>query len=186
MEDIDFYLEHAGESMDKSVKHTYSELTKIRAGKASPAMLDSLTLEYYGSMTPLSQVASVTAPDARTISIKPWEKKTIQDIERAIINSNLGFNPQNDGELIRINIPPLTEERRIALVKQAKAEIENGKVSIRNVRKEVMDSLKKLQKDGTAEDLIKSAEDEVQKLTDIHTKKLEEIFESKEKDIMTI
>jgi len=186
MEDVEFYLEHASEMMDKSVKHTHSELTKIRAGKASPGMLEGLTIEYYGAMTPLQQVASVSTPDARTLSIKPWEKKMIGEIERAIINSNLGFNPQNDGELIRINIPPLTEERRLSLVKQAKAEIENGKVSVRNVRKEVMDSLKKLQKDGVAEDEIKIAEDEVQQLTDAHTKKLDELLEAKEKDIMTI
>lgn len=186
MEDIDFYLEHAEEMMDKSVKHSYSELTKIRAGKASPSMLDGLTVEYYGSMTPLGQVSSISTPDARTLSIKPYEKKMISEIERTIINSNLGFNPQNDGETIRINIPPLTEERRHNLVKQAKAEIENGKISVRNVRKEVMDSLKKLQKDGVSEDEVKVAEDQVQKFTDAHTKKLDEILEAKEKDIMTI
>ena len=186
MEDIDFYLEHAAEMMDKSVEHLSHELTKIRAGKANPSMLEGLSIEYYGAMTPLNQVASVTTPDARTISIKPWEKKNIAIIERAIINSNLGFNPQNDGELIRINIPPLTEERRIALVKQAKAEVENGKISVRNVRKDVMDSLKKLQKEGVSEDEVKTAEDEVQKLTDAHIKRLDEVMEAKEKDIMTI
>ncbi len=186
MEDIDFYLEHADEQMDKSVEHANHELTKIRAGKATPSMLDGLSVEYYGAMTPLNQVASVTTPDARTISIRPFEKKMIADIERMIINSNLGFNPQNDGELIRINIPPLTEERRLSLVKQAKAEIENGKISVRNVRKEVMDSLKKLLKDGVAEDMVKSAEDEVQKLTDNHTKRLDDMMDAKEKDIMTI
>ena len=186
MEDIDFYLDHAQEMMDKAVTHTSGELTKIRAGKAMPNMLDGVDVEYYGSSTPLNQVASVTAPDARTISIKPWEKKTIPDIERAIINANLGFNPQNDGELIRINIPPLTEERRLTLVKQAKAEIENGKVSIRNVRKEVNDSIKKLLKDGVSEDEVKNAEDEVQKITDAHTTKLDDLFAKKEKDIMTI
>lgn len=186
MDEIEFYLEQATEMMDKAVQHTHSELTKIRAGKAMPSMLDGVSLEYYGAMTPLSQVASVTTPDARTISIKPWEKKMIPEIERSIINSNLGFNPQNDGELIRINIPPLTEERRISLVKQAKGEIENGKISIRNVRKEIMDGLKKLLKDGAPEDAVKSAEDEVQKITDAHTHKVDELLVAKEKDIMTI
>lgn len=186
MEDIDFYLDHAQEMMDKAVSHCNSELAKIRAGKAMPNMLDGISLDYYGTNSPLNQVAAVSTPDARTISVKPWEKKMIPEIERAIINANLGFNPQNDGELIRINIPPLTEERRISLVKQAKAETENGKISIRNVRKEVMDSLKKLLKDGAPEDAIKGAEEEVQKITDIHTKKLDDLLELKEKDIMTL
>lgn len=186
MDDIDFYLDQAQELMDKAVQHTFSELTKIRAGKAMPSMLDGLHVDYYGAATPLSQVASVTTPDARTLSIKPWEKKMIAEIEKAIINSNLGFNPQNDGELIRINIPPLTEERRLSLVKQAKGEIENGKISIRNARKEIMDGLKKLLKDGAPEDAIKGAEDEVQKITDAHTAKVDELLVAKEKDIMTI
>ena len=151
-----------------------------------PSMLDGISLDYYGTMTPLNQVASVTTPDARTINVKPWEKKMIPEIEKAIINSNLGFNPQNDGELIRINIPPLTEERRISLVKQAKAETENGKISIRNARKEIMDALKKLLKDGAPEDAIKGAEEEVQKITDVHSTKVEELLVAKEKDIMTI
>lgn len=177
---------HAEEQMGKSVEHTNGELAKIRAGKASPSMLDGLSVEYYGAATPLNQVASITAPDSRTIGIKPFEKKIIPDIERAIINSKLGVNPQNDGELIRINIPPLTEERRQSLVKQVKTEVENGKISVRNVRKEVMDSLKKLQKDGASEDEVKSAEEEVQKITDKHTKRLDGIMAAKEKDIMTI
>ena len=186
MEDIDFYLDQAKEMMDKAVQHASSEFSKIRAGKAAPNMLDGLMVEYYGNPTPMNQVASVTTPDARTISIKPWEKNLISDIEKAIRNSDLGLNPQNDGELIRLNIPPLTGERRQQLVKQAKAEAENGKISIRNVRKDVNDSLKKLQKDGAEEDLIKGAEDEVQKLTDSHTVKIDELFALKEKDIMTI
>ena len=119
MEDIDFHLEHAKESMDKSIAHTSKELGKIRAGKASPAMLDGLMVDYYGNATPISQVAAVNTPDARSITIKPWEKPMIAEIEKAIINSDLGLNPQNDGELIRVNIPPLTEERRRSLVKQA-------------------------------------------------------------------
>lgn len=186
MEEIDFYLEQAEEMMQKAVDHTKAELTKIRAGKAMPSMLDGVEVPYYGAMTPLQQVASVSTPDARTLSVKPWEKKMIPDIEKAIINSNLGFNPQNDGELIRISIPALTEERRKDLVKQSKSETENGKISIRNARKEIMDGLKKLLKDGAPEDAIKSAEDEVQKSTDKYTAKMDILLEAKEKDIMTI
>ncbi|MEM9327636.1 MAG: ribosome recycling factor [Bacteroidota bacterium] len=186
MEEIEFYLDHAKESMDKSISHTAGELAKIRAGKATPAMLDGLSVEYYGTPTPLNQVASVNTPDARTIMIKPWEKSTIAEIEKAIINSDLGFNPQSDGEIVRINVPPLTEERRKSLVKQAKSEAENGKVSIRNVRKETNDSLKKLLKEGASEDEIKGAEDEVQQLTDQHVKKIDDLLSKKEEDIMTI
>lgn len=186
MEDIDFFLDQAEEMMDKAVAHVGVELSKIRAGKASPGMLDTLMVDYYGAMTPLNQVASVTTPDARTISVKPWEKKMIQEIEKAIINSDLGFNPQNDGELIRINIPALTEERRKALVKQAKVEAENGKISIRNVRKDVNDSLKNLLKEGVSEDDVKIAEGEVQEITNKHTLKIDQVLEAKEKDIMTI
>jgi len=186
MEDIDFYLEHAQEMMDKAVKHLSGELTRIRAGKATPNMLDGVEVDYYGSMSPLNQIASVTTPDARTLAVKPWEAKMIPEIERAIINSDLGLNPQNDGELIRINIPALTEERRLALVKQAKAEAENGKVSIRNIRKDVNDSLKNLLKEGLAEDLVKSAEEEVQKLTDKHVEQIDKLLAHKEKDIMTV
>tara|TARA_Y100001972_G_scaffold129287_1_gene196137 strand:+ start:3027 stop:3587 length:561 start_codon:yes stop_codon:yes gene_type:complete len=186
MEDIDFYLEHAKEMMDKAVKHLSGELTRIRAGKATPNMLDGVEVDYYGSMSPLNQIASVTTPDARTLAVKPWEAKMIPEIERAIINSDLGLNPQNDGELIRINIPALTEERRLALVKQAKAEAENGKVSIRNIRKDVNDSLKNLLKEGLAEDLVKSAEEEVQKLTDKHVEQIDKLLAHKEKDIMTV
>ena len=186
MEEIEFYLEHAQETMDKSVSHTAVELGKIRAGKATPNMLDGLSVEYYGNPTPVNQVATVSTPNARTITIKPWEKNMISEIERAIINSDLGLNPQNDGELIRINIPALTEERRKSLVKQAKAEAENGKISLRNVRKDTNDSLKKLLKDGASEDEIRSAEEEVQRITDTHVKKIEEILAKKEVDIMTI
>lgn len=184
MEEIDIYLDTAKEMMEAAIIHTKDEFAKIRAGKAMPSMLDGIEVEYYGSMTPLNQVAGVTTPDARTISVKPWEKAMLQEIERAIINSNLGFNPQNDGEQIRINIPPLTEERRLNLMKQVRAEAEKGKVSIRNARKETNDSLKKL--DGVSEDLVKSAEDEVQELTDTYTGKIDTLVEAKEKDIMTV
>lgn len=184
MEEISIYLETAEEMMEKAIQHTKSEFAKIRAGKAMPSMLDGIDVEYYGNMTPLNQVAGVTTPDARTLSIKPWEKTMLQEIERAIINSGLGFNPQNDGEQIRINIPPLTEERRLQLMKQVKAEAENGKISIRNARKETNDSLKKL--DGVSEDLLKDAEGDVQKLTDQFTAKIDALVDSKEKDIMTV
>ncbi len=183
-EEIDFQLEHAQEQMDKTVKHTAQELSKIRAGKAMPSLLEGLMVEYYGNPTPINQVASVTSPDARTIAIKPWEKSMIPEIEKAIVNSDLGLNPQNDGELVRINIPPLTEERRVMLVKQAKNEAEQGKISLRSIRKEINDALKKI--DHVSEDLIKDAENEVQKITDSHTNRIDELLESKEKDIMTI
>ena len=186
MEEIEFHLEHAKESMDKSVAHTASELGKIRAGKASPAMLEGLFVDYYGNSTPINQVAAINTPDARSITVKPWEKNMIPEVEKAIINSDLGLNPQNDGEIIRINVPPLTEERRKNLVKQAKAEAENGKISIRNIRKETNDALKKLLKDGLSEDAIKSAEDEVQSITNAHVSKVDQILAKKEEDIMTI
>jgi len=184
MEDIEICIEHAREMMEKAIEHTTHEMLRIRAGKAQPSMLDGIKVEYYGNPTPLNQVASINTPDARSLIIKPWEKAIIPDIERAIKTSDLGLNPQNDGELIRINIPALTEERRTDLVKQAKHEAENGKISIRNARKEANDMLKKL--DGVSEDLIKDAEGEVQKLTDDYTHKIDEILEAKEKDIMTV
>jgi len=186
MEELEFHLEHAKETMDKTVSHTASELGKIRAGKASPSMLDGLMVDYYGTPTPVNQVAAVNTPDARSITIKPWEKAMIGEIEKAIINSDLGLNPQNDGELIRINVPPLTEERRKSLVKQAKAEAENGKISIRNIRKDTNDALKKLLKEGISEDMVKSAEEDVQKITNSHVAKIDEILATKEIDIMTI
>lgn len=186
MDEIELHLEEANEKMDNAVKHTRDALSKIRAGKAMPSMLEGIQVMYYGNMTPLNQVASVTTPDARTISIKPWEKSTIPEIEKAIMNSDLGLNPQNDGELVRINVPPLTEERREILVKQAKHEAENGKISIRNARKEVNDTLKKMKGEGISEDEIKSAEEEAQELTDKHTAQIDQILEAKEKDIMTV
>jgi ribosome recycling factor len=170
--------------MDKTVTHTAHQLAKIRAGKAMPNMLDGIEVDYYGNPTPINQVASITTPDARSLAIKPWEKSMIPEIERAIINSDLGLNPQNDGELVRINIPPLTEERRKQLVKHAKSEAENGRISIRNIRKDTNDHLKKIE--NVSEDLIKDAEVEVQKLTDEHINKIEEVLSAKEKDIMTL
>lgn len=186
MEEIQLYLEEAKELMDKALNHVVGEIAKIRAGKASPNMLDGLMVDYYGSPTPLNQTASVTTPDARTIMVKPWEKNLIGEIERAIINSDLGLNPQNDGEQIILNIPMLTEERRQALVKQAKNEGEQGKISIRNIRKETNDNLKQLQKDGASEDDIKRAEDKVQSLTDEYSKKIDDLLSRKEEEIMTV
>ncbi len=185
-EEIELYLDEARELMDKSVKHTVIEFNKIRAGKATPNMLDGLMVTYYGNSTPIQQVATVNTPDARTLVIKPWEKSLIHEIEKAIINSDLGLNPQNDGELVRLNIPPLTEERRKNLVKQAKNEAENGKISVRNIRKDTNDSIKKLLKEGVSEDEVKRGEDEVQALTDKHVAKIDELLTKKEEEIMTV
>lgn len=185
-EEVQMYLEDAKEKMEAAVDHLDKELLKIRAGKASPSMIQGVMVDYYGSMTPLTQVANVSVPDPRTIAIQPWEKAMIVPIEKAIMNSNLGFNPDNNGELIRINIPALTEERRGDLVKQAKAECENAKISVRNARRDTNDELKKLVKEGLSEDLEKDAEADVQKMTDNFGRKIDELLVEKEKDIMTI
>ena len=180
------YLDEAVELMDKSIKHSGAELNKIRAGKAIPSMLDGIYVQYYGANTPLNQVATVAAPDARTLMVKPFERKLIADIEKAIRDSDLNVNPQNDGETIRIGLPPMTEERRRDLVKNVSREAEAGKVSIRNIRKETNEGLRKLLKDGASEDAVKAAEDRVQKLTDTHTAKLDVMVEANEKEIMTV
>lgn len=172
--------------MEKAIEHTDSEFLKIRAGKASPAMLDGIMVDYYGNPTLLTQVANVNSPDARTLVIQPWEKTLLVPIERAILEANLGFNPQNDGIIIRINVPPLTEERRRELVKRVKAEAENGKIAIRNIRKDCNERIKKLKADGVSEDAIKTGEGEVQKLTDGFIIKVDQLAEIKEKDIMTV
>ena len=185
-EEIQLYLDDAKEHMLKSVNHVNHELIKIRAGKAMPNMLDGISVEYYGSPTPINQVASVSTPDARTLMVKPWEKTIIPDIERAIINSDLGLNPQNDGEKVIINIPVLTEERRQKLVKSVRQECEHGRVSVRNIRKDVNDSLKKLLKEGFSEDEIRKAEDLVQTMTDDHIKKIDGLMHNKEEEIMTV
>lgn len=186
MEEIELYLETAEEMMQKAVDAAKTGLAKIRAGKAMPSMLDGVMVEYYGNPTPINQTASVTSPDARTLFVKPWEKSLISEIEKAIRNSDLGLNPQNDGEQIIISIPQLTEERRVGLVKQAKTVTEDGKISVRNARKEANDELKALQKDGAPEDAVKSAEEDVQKLTDAYTKKMDELLKHKEEEIMTV
>lgn len=179
-------LDDAKASMEKALAHLNSEFGKLRAGKAMPSMLDGLNVDYYGAPTPLNQVANVNTPDARTIVIQPWEKKLIQAIEKAILESNLSLNPQNDGEVVRLNIPPLTEERRKSLVKTVKAEGEQAKVAIRNIRKEANEKIKKLQKDGMAEDEAKDAEGRVQQITDAYIVKVDEVCVVKEKEIMTI
>lgn len=186
MEEIEIYLESAEETMDGALKHLNIELAKIRAGKASPQMLDGIQIEYYGSMSPLSNVASINTPDARTIAIRPFEKRMIPEIEKAIRNSNIGLSPNNDGEMIRLSVPPLTEERRRDLVKRVKQEVETAKVNIRNIRQDANNSIRKLTKEGVSEDSVKSGEDSVQKLTDDHIAKIEQIFAAKEKDIMEV
>jgi ribosome recycling factor len=183
---IESVIKSTREMMDKAIDHLESELVKIRTGKATPNMLDSVMVDYYGSMTPLNQIANVNTPDARTLVVQPWEKSRLGDIERAIINSNLGLNPQNDGEMIRINVPPLTEERRKDMVKLAKGEAEHCKISIRNARKNANESIKKLQKDGLAEDLAKDAETSVQNMTKDYETRVDDHLVKKEKEIMTV
>ncbi len=186
MEEIELFLDEAKELMQKAVDHTAAELVKIRAGKAMPNLLDGIMVPYYGAPTPLNQVSSVTTPDARTLAIKPFERNLISEIEKAIINSDLGLAPQNNGEIIILTIPALTEERRVQLVKQAKSECETGKISIRSVRKDTNESLRKLQKEGVSEDAIKRAEEQVQKFTDNYSAKIDELLVKKEADIMKV
>ncbi|XMO88242.1 ribosome recycling factor [Algibacter sp. AS12] len=183
-EEIQFILDSTKESMDNALAHLKKQFLNIRAGKASPAMLGSVMVDYYGSQTPLSQVANVNTPDGRTITVQPWEKNMLQEIERGIAYANLGFNPMNNGETIIINVPPLTEERRRDLAKQAKSEAEDAKVSIRTARKDAMNDVKK--NDDVSEDLKKNAEIDIQQITDIHVKKVDELFDVKEKEIMTV
>ncbi|KQC32078.1 MULTISPECIES: ribosome recycling factor [Nonlabens] len=182
-EEVDFVLDSAKEDMDKAIAHLEKSLLNIRAGKASPAMLGGVMVDYYGSQTPLSRVANVNTPDARTISVQPWEKGLIPEIEKGIMIANLGLNPMNNGESVIINVPVLTEERRVQLAKQAKAESEEAKIGVRNDRKVAMNELKKL---DISEDLLKNAEDDVQKLTDKYIAKIDEMFVVKEKEIMTV
>ncbi len=182
-EELEFILDAAKEHMENAVEHLKKELSNIRAGKASPAMLRSVKVDYYGSLTPLSQVANVNTPDARTITVQPWEKSLLQEIERAIQIANIGFNPMNNGESIIINVPVLTEERRKDLVKQAKAETENDKISIRNARKEANHDIKNL---DVSDDLKSNSEDTIQELTDKYVKIIDEIYLLKEKEIMTV
>lgn len=185
-EEVKFVIDSAVERMDKAISHLELELGSLRAGKANPRMLDTVTVDYYGTQTPISQVANIGTPDPKTIAIQPWEKTMIEPIERAIINANLGFAPMNNGEMIRINIPALTEERRKTLVKQVHTEGESARVSIRSARKEANDEIKILEKDGLSEDEAKDAGDEVQKLTDKFGEKVDQIIKAKEEDILKI
>tara|TARA_E500000331_G_scaffold185149_1_gene178202 strand:+ start:101 stop:664 length:564 start_codon:yes stop_codon:yes gene_type:complete len=185
-EEINFCLELAREQMQESIDHLELSLSKIRAGKASPQMLRSVKVEYYGSITPLSQMANVATPDSQTITIQPFDKTVIAEIEQAIVDAQLGFNPSNNGEKVIINVPPLTEERRRDLVKQVKIEIEKSKVSCRNVRQKSNDELKRIGREGASEDIIRDAEDSIQSITNEFTSKIDEILSSKESDIMQV
>ena len=182
-EEVEFIIATAKEQMENAVAHLQKELANIRAGKASPAMLRSVMVDYYGSQTPLSQVANVNTPDARTITIQPWEKSMLQEIERGIMIANLGFNPMNNGESVIINVPALTEERRRELAKQAKAETESDKVSIRNARKDANNDIKKL---DVSEDLTKNTEADIQELTDKYISIVDDLYAKKEVEIMTV
>ncbi|MDE5804872.1 MAG: ribosome recycling factor [Paramuribaculum sp.] len=186
MMEVKDYLEPAEEKMELAVAYLDESLSHIRAGKASPKLIDGIRVEYYGSVVPISNVANVSVPDARTIAITPWEKAMFREIEKAIINSELGITPENNGEVIRLSIPPLTEDRRKALVKQSKAEAETAKVSVRNARRDAIDGLKKAVKQGMPEDVEKDAEASAQKLHDKYLKKIDDLFAAKEKEILTV
>lgn len=184
MDEIELFLEEARDQMNKAFAHVSHELTKIRAGKANPSMLDGIMVSYYGAMSPLNQVSSLTTPDARTIFIKPWEKGLIVEIEKSIRDANLGLNPQNDGQQVIINVPMLTEERRKQLVKQVGQECEQGKISVRNVRKETNEELRKIK--GVSEDDVKNAEETVQEMTNDFITKIDALMKKKEVEIMTV
>ncbi|HEY6503449.1 MAG TPA: ribosome recycling factor [Chitinophagaceae bacterium] len=185
-EDISRIVATADDQMKKAIGHLEAELTKIRAGKANPQMLDGIVVDYYGSPMPINQVANISVMDARTLSIQPWEKNMLQPIERAIIAANIGINPQNDGSLIRLFLPPLTEERRKELVKKCQGEGEHSKVAIRNIRRDAIEHIKKLQKNGLSEDAAKDAEADVQQVTDKFISFVEKHLAAKEKEIMAV
>ena len=186
MEEIEFIIDQATESMEGSIAHLEKEFLNIRAGKASPAMLGSVFVDYYGAQTPLSQVANLNVPDARTITIQPYEKTMLHPIEKAIMVANIGFNPMNNGDLIIISVPPLTEDRRRDLAKQAKVEAEDAKIGVRSARKDANTDIKKLEKEGVSEDACKNAEDEIQDLTNQFIKKIDELLVLKEGEIMKV
>lgn len=186
MQDANKQLKQAEESMKLSIDYLDETLAHIRAGKANPKLLDNIKVDYYGTLSPLNNVATITTPDAKTISVQPWEKGLLPEIEKAIINSDLGILPMNNGEVIRISIPPLTEERRKQLVKQARGEGEDAKISIRNARRDAIDQVKKMVKDGLPEDAGKDAESEAQKIHDKYIKQIDNLLEEKEKEIMTV
>lgn len=185
-EDLEKIMVDTTAQMTRAISHLESELSKIRAGKATPQIVDGIFVDYYGNATPLNQVANITIPDARTISLQPWERNMLGPIEKAIIASNIGLNPQNDGNFIRLFLPPLTEERRKELVKRMNGEGENGRVTVRNIRREGIELIKKLQKDGLSEDAAKDAEARIQGITDKYIAIVESHLKDKEKDIMTI
>ena len=186
MNDVNHYLNSAEEKMELAVEFLAESLAHIRAGKANPKILDGIRVDYYGSAAPISNVANVSVPDARTITITPWEKSMFKEIERAIINSDLGITPENNGEVIRISIPPLTEDRRKALVKQSKGEAEQAKISVRNARRDAIEGLKKAIKEGMPEDVEKDAETSVQKVHDKYMKRIDEVLAAKQKEILTV
>ncbi len=186
MEEIDFYLEEASDSMSKAVEHFTKEVSKIRAGKANTSMFDGVSVDYYGSQSPINQVANINTQDAKTIVIKPWEKNMLDPIERAILGANLGVTPMNDGDFIRIILPPLTEERRKDLVKKAREIAENSRITIRNIRRDANDALKQLKSDGASEDMIKSAEEKVQDYTNEFVAQVDKYLSAKEGEIMTV
>ena len=186
MEEINLILEDSKQAMEKSIIHLNLELGKIRAGRANPSMLDSVKVDYYGSLTPLSQIANISTLDSRTLTIQPWEKAMLEEITKTIMNANLGLNPQNNGEVILISVPVLTEERRIDLVKRSKAEGEKAKISIRSQRKDANEIVRNLKEKGLSEDEIKTSEEEIQKLTDLFTRKVDELVDLKEADIMKV
>lgn len=186
MNDVNQILKSAKSAMSDTIDFLEDKLSKIRAGKANPKLLDDIRVEYYGNPTPLNNVANVVVPDAKTIIVTPWEKKILPDVERAIMNSDLGITPENNGDIIRITLPPLTEERRKQLAKQVKSESESAKVSVRNARRDANDQIKKAQDEGLSEDQARDAEKEVQKIHDEYIKKVDEVYNAKEKEIMTV
>jgi ribosome recycling factor len=186
LEDTAGIIDETTVSMKKAIEYFETELVKIRAGKANPTMLDGISVDYYGTPTPIGQVGNISAIDARTLTIQPWEKKMLQPIERAIIVANIGINPQNDGNIIRLFLPPLTEERRREFVKRSNAEGEQGKIAIRSIRRDAIEQVKMAQKEGLSEDEAKEAEDEIQVLTDTHILLIEKHLAAKEKEIMSV
>jgi ribosome recycling factor len=185
-EDLNSITSHASESMNKAINHLEMELIKVRAGKAHPNLVDGIVVDYYGTPTPISQVGNISVADARTLTIQPWEKNMLQPIERSIIAANIGITPQNDGNMVRLFMPPLTEERRKELVKKAQAEGEHSKVAIRSIRRDAMEHVKKLQKNGLSEDLCKDAEKNIQEMTDRFIATVDKHLAQKEKEIMTV
>lgn len=185
-DDLNSIIDHAEESMNKAISHLEVELVKVRAGKANPNIVDGLVVDYYGTPTPINQVGNISVVDARTLTIQPWEKNMLQPIERSIIAANIGITPQNDGNMIRLFMPPLTEERRKELVKRAQGEGEHSKVAIRSIRRDSMEHIKKLQKNGLSEDVCKDAEKQVQEITDRYILLVDKHLAAKEKEIMTV